>query len=325
MSEKNRQTLKTYFETGDKPTQGEFEDLIDSFVHRLDDNRLDYDEQTAVVKIANISGTENTATDSVLVGKNAGNKTNQQGIVAIGTDAGREGIGEFSVAIGYKAGEKQTGNTYTNNFIGAYAGQNVLDYSIIDALGYYAAANMVGHGNVAIGYAAGRNSSGNYNIMIGSYNSGTTPFGAGRNQSGNNNIILGGRAGITQTGNNNFIAGYFSGATNSGSNCVILGNNEARGKTTGNNVVTIGSEVTSNFNDYLDGDIVIGKGGFIRGNTNQKKLGLGLPLTSRARERLDLGDDGTMIAKSIKMKSPNGKLWEIKVDDSGLLITSEIV
>jgi hypothetical protein len=37
MAEKNRATLKSYFETGDRPTQGNFADLVDSFVSRTDD------------------------------------------------------------------------------------------------------------------------------------------------------------------------------------------------------------------------------------------------------------------------------------------------
>jgi hypothetical protein len=37
MAEKNRVTLKSYFETGDRPTQENFADLVDSFVNRTDD------------------------------------------------------------------------------------------------------------------------------------------------------------------------------------------------------------------------------------------------------------------------------------------------
>jgi hypothetical protein len=37
MAEKNRTTLKSYFETGKRPTQDEFADLVDSFVNRADD------------------------------------------------------------------------------------------------------------------------------------------------------------------------------------------------------------------------------------------------------------------------------------------------
>lgn len=40
MAQKNRNTLKGYFNTGDKPTEQQFGDLIDSFVHRLDDSIL---------------------------------------------------------------------------------------------------------------------------------------------------------------------------------------------------------------------------------------------------------------------------------------------
>lgn len=325
MSQQNRETLKTYFETGDKPTQEQFEELIDSTVNKVEDFLLDYNEEKGVISVNKVSGKENSATDSVLLGKNAGDKTNQPGIIAIGTDAGQAGIGEYSVAIGHKAGASQSGNTYTNNFVGAFAGQNVTNSALIDAFGLYAAASMTGHSNVAVGFGAGRNSNGNFNVLIGSYYEGSTPFGAGRNQTGNHNIMLGGRTGITQTGSHNFIAGYFSAAANTGSNCIIMGNGEARGKTVGNNVISIGSSVSTSFTDYLDGDIVIGKGAFVRGNADQKKLGVGLPLTIRARERLDLGDDGSMIAKSVKMKSPNGKLWEIKVNDTGQLTTTEIV
>jgi hypothetical protein len=38
MAEKNRVTLKSYFETGDRPSQENFADLVDSFVSRTDDS-----------------------------------------------------------------------------------------------------------------------------------------------------------------------------------------------------------------------------------------------------------------------------------------------
>lgn len=38
MAKKNRNTLKTYFQTGKKPTEAQFADLIDSFVNRLEDD-----------------------------------------------------------------------------------------------------------------------------------------------------------------------------------------------------------------------------------------------------------------------------------------------
>jgi hypothetical protein len=37
MAEKNRATLKSYFETGDRPTQENFTDLVDSCLNRADD------------------------------------------------------------------------------------------------------------------------------------------------------------------------------------------------------------------------------------------------------------------------------------------------
>ncbi len=37
---KSKSVLKTYFQTGDKPTQKQFEDLIDSLVHQDDETRI---------------------------------------------------------------------------------------------------------------------------------------------------------------------------------------------------------------------------------------------------------------------------------------------
>jgi len=38
MNEKDRTTLKSYFETGDRPTEDQFSQLIDSFINKVDDN-----------------------------------------------------------------------------------------------------------------------------------------------------------------------------------------------------------------------------------------------------------------------------------------------
>jgi hypothetical protein len=38
MAQETRTQLKTYFQTGDTPTQGQFENLIDSMVNKTDDN-----------------------------------------------------------------------------------------------------------------------------------------------------------------------------------------------------------------------------------------------------------------------------------------------
>jgi hypothetical protein len=42
MSEQSRTTLKTYFNTGDKPTEAQFENLIDSCVNKTDDTYAAY-------------------------------------------------------------------------------------------------------------------------------------------------------------------------------------------------------------------------------------------------------------------------------------------
>jgi len=69
MANKTRSELKQYFETGKKPTQGEYADLIDSFVSRLDDDYVATlpnatTTQKGIVEQATIaesqSGTDNT-------------------------------------------------------------------------------------------------------------------------------------------------------------------------------------------------------------------------------------------------------------------------
>ena len=47
-----KEILKSYFETGDKPTQAQFESLIDSFVHEDDTNKV------YISSVDNIDGNE---------------------------------------------------------------------------------------------------------------------------------------------------------------------------------------------------------------------------------------------------------------------------
>lgn len=49
--EQNRETLKSYFQTGDKPTEQEYKDLIDSCYNKLDDSlTTDLPDATTTVK-----------------------------------------------------------------------------------------------------------------------------------------------------------------------------------------------------------------------------------------------------------------------------------
>jgi hypothetical protein len=58
-----RNILKTYFETGDVPTQEQFKDLIDSYIHQTDDGLTLY---------AIGAGGGSTGSDAMRVGKNVG-------------------------------------------------------------------------------------------------------------------------------------------------------------------------------------------------------------------------------------------------------------
>lgn len=62
--EQTRETLKSYFETGDKPTEQEYQDLIDSCYNKLDDNlNLDLPDASTtskgVVEQATLAEVEN--------------------------------------------------------------------------------------------------------------------------------------------------------------------------------------------------------------------------------------------------------------------------
>ncbi len=63
MSEKSRETLKTYFETGDIPSEEQFADTIDSFISRTDDGITikQFDEENFAVGI-NSANPKNTLT-----------------------------------------------------------------------------------------------------------------------------------------------------------------------------------------------------------------------------------------------------------------------
>lgn len=56
---KSKSVLKSYFETGDKPTESQFSDLIDSLVHQDEENRIyitgtnTNDKGDTIVKLSN--------------------------------------------------------------------------------------------------------------------------------------------------------------------------------------------------------------------------------------------------------------------------------
>jgi len=97
MAQKNRTTLKSYFETGDKPTQSQFEDLIDSSVNNTDDNatttKKGIVEQATIAEVT--TGTDDTRFVTPKGAKHAAEThapvlsvNGQTGNVAIGDDSG---------------------------------------------------------------------------------------------------------------------------------------------------------------------------------------------------------------------------------------------
>lgn len=66
MAVQTKVTLKTYFQTGDKPTQGQFGDLIDSLLHV---NEIPASGGTAVISQGTYDGDADAALNGVAIGE----------------------------------------------------------------------------------------------------------------------------------------------------------------------------------------------------------------------------------------------------------------
>lgn len=302
------------------------------------------------IGIGTQAGQNNTGAQGLFLGNLAGQNNSGTDIIAIGSEAARgykaqsaadghnmiiigrkayatpsvSGMsvwhGGNSVIIGDEAG-KNIQCSYQDVYLGHGAGMNA---------GTMATANNTYSGqNIGIGYTALRGIVGTNNIGLGGGGGPSAPGGAGREAKGNDNILVGRRAGISLIGNANILMGINQGEATQGNNNIAIHGGSQMFNNAGTNTATaIGTHFGSTVR-VPSNSISLGYNGFIYGNGTTQNLGIGLGMTSNVpnapRERLDLGDNGSMIAKSVKMKSPNGKLWEIQVNDSGQLTTTEIV
>ncbi len=173
MANKTRNQLKNYFQTGDKPTQSEYADLIDSFVNRLDDNFVETlpdanTTQKGIVEQATLtevqSGTDNTrfvtpkgakrAVETFApvksVNGNVGDVTlsfnqstdrgsTREGIAKFFTNAGGSSTNKFHIKLPYK---RNAGNKMY--YIKA-SGYNYYNSDIIDIVwvGYLYSNNLI--------------------------------------------------------------------------------------------------------------------------------------------------------------------------------------
>ena len=79
MAKENRATLKTYFETGDFPTQQEFANLIDSNLNTTDDDTTDIIEGTDKKFVSDA--------EKVVIGNTSGSNTGDQDLSTLATKA----------------------------------------------------------------------------------------------------------------------------------------------------------------------------------------------------------------------------------------------
>ncbi|WP_151823179.1 YadA-like family protein [Acinetobacter oleivorans] len=158
------------------------------------------------------------ASDSVILGSQAGRNSQYLYATYLGDEAGRNSIGKHNSYVGQNAARWRTGNWNTA------LGSNAL-------VGINNTTNSTGNSNTAIGTASGATLEGDGNTLTGAY--------AGQNIIGNNNSAFGNNAGANIKGNENIAIGYLSGHSSQGNNNVLLGSNSNIGVNT-NNVVSIG-------------------------------------------------------------------------------------
>jgi hypothetical protein len=182
-------------------------------------------ENTAV---GNYSGQNNTTTDQVFIGYEAGQSTTSgAGQTFVGHNAGKGTgtalTGTNNTAVGRDSGLVLQGNAYSNSFFGANAGTAVTTGVQNTFIGYTAgAANTVAADNVAVGFEALLTESGGQNSVAigpralrvqsnGSGNKFNTAVGSNAGvaiSTGGSNVCLGGQTGATlTTGSSNTLVG----------------------------------------------------------------------------------------------------------------------
>lgn len=234
MAQQNRTVLKGYFETGDKPTEAQFIDLIDSAVNITDDGGAlsvgtvgqvpymnsggtDFD-YSALFRFdgtdLNISGSYNTLVTnetlrSTTIGVEAENNNFKEIYTGGVIDIQRYYAGGFYPTL--YIDNADTGSS--NLFIGDWAAEAKTTPSSCIAVGTYAMSGLIsGTDNCAIGNS--------------SLNTITTT---------NENTALGNQAGQLTTGSGSVFLGFHAGSKETGSNKLYIDNqnrtNEATGRT----------------------------------------------------------------------------------------------
>jgi hypothetical protein len=205
-------TLKTYFETGDKPTESNFVDLIDTL---CDDTVYSsaWNGVTDVAPSKNALYGKIEALATSLIGLTINNTIANYGLginlvsntggdcIAFGTGALNGNTGNINVAFLTNAGLNNTGSNCVM------------------------AGNAAGYGNTgnylnAFGTEAGKNNTGVNNNFFG--------VGSGYGNTGSNISAFGQDTAHGNTGSNNFFGGFAAGRDSTGSEVVALGTYSGR-------------------------------------------------------------------------------------------------
>jgi hypothetical protein len=180
------------------------------------------------------AGQNSQQTMAVALGHFAGNVTQSEGAIAIGASAGFTTQGVATVACGYQAGASNQGNYAIA--IGSSAGYCAQASSAI-AIGACAGFTTQGLAAVAYGFQSGGSNQGNYAIAIGS--------SAGYCAQGPSAVAIGVSAGFVSQATNSICIGALAGASAAGA--VVVGyNSQLAGTTSG--IFINGTNATQSIN-----------------------------------------------------------------------------
>ena len=250
-------------------TTGSFSSSVSTTELNFNNNPITINNtNTDGIQIGNNAGSFNQASNGIAIGYQAGELNQLPNSIAIGQAAGGDSQDTNSIAIGNFAANLAQG---TNSIaIGNLAGSNTQgEYSL--AIGSSAGLNTQGIYSVAIGPVAAVLNQGQSSVAIGSgsgyQNQGESSISIGPStgylSQASNSVAIGVQAGYDGQGSSSVAIGYQSGYSNQSSNSIAIGT--SAGSSLQNvNSIAIGFEAGSNLQN--SNAIAIGNSA---GNSNQ--------------------------------------------------------
>lgn len=200
--------------------------------------------------------TANTS-ESLLIGRSAGQDSEYIFATFVGDEAGRGSIGQHSSYVGQNAGRWREGSNNTalgsNALVGTSLNDRAVGYSNT-AIGAFTGANLVGNSNTLVGMSAGSAMNGNYNVASGQ--------SAGAYVNGDFNTANGYLAGYYVRGSHNISIGSYANYLTGADNTIAIGQWSAA---TEDEAIAIGNSARAN----LDGSVALGAGSVASVTANQ--------------------------------------------------------